>query len=82
MEAFDGEYDRIKEMKVIVGYCQSCHTHADFDPVNHMVIQQSRYQAEPYTKAEDCRTCHDLEKNFWNDYVRTTHFPEGSLTNE
>ncbi|MBF0170551.1 MAG: hypothetical protein HQK87_05615 [Nitrospinae bacterium] len=82
LEAFDGDFDREKETKIIVTYCQSCHNHAAFDPVNHLATQPSRYTESPYADAQDCRTCHDLRKNFWHDYVRSTRFPDGSLIHE
>lgn len=82
LDAFDGDFDRVKETKTIVYYCQSCHNHKDFDPVNHMAIQPISYDRAPYTEAESCRTCHELTVNFWNDYERTTHFPDGSLVDE
>ena len=81
-KAFDGKYGYQKETKIITGYCQSCHTHKSFDPIGHASSITAEYSKEPFVSATDCRTCHSVRKNFWNDLVRTTHNPSGGVTED
>ena len=81
-KAFTGKYEYQKETKIITEYCQSCHTHKAFDPIDHTEKITVEYSDEPYVSATDCRTCHSVRKNFWNDLIRTTHNPSGGETED
>jgi len=81
-KAFSGGMASDEARKVIVDYCQTCHVHRDFKPVDHLTKVAAQYTKEPYKSAKDCRTCHSIEKNFWNDIIRSTYFPEGRLVND
>ena len=77
--AFRGEMEPFKETAVIVEYCQSCHVHRKFNPSAHLIQQPPMYKDPLYSGASDCKTCHSIEQNIWNDIAEITHFPEGSL---
>jgi len=81
-KAFAGRLDRVKETRIIVEYCQSCHVHRDFLPSDHILSVTGAYKEEPFRSARDCRSCHGIERNFWGDIVQTTRFPEGRIVGE
>lgn len=81
-KAFAGNMKPDEETKTIVEYCQSCHIHRDFEQYGHLAKVKDQYKKEPYNTAGDCKTCHKLTRNFWNDAMVHTHFPEGRLVNE
>jgi len=78
-KAFNGQFELYKETSVIVDYCQSCHVHRKFNPSDHMAQAQSLYKTAPFTTAADCRTCHSIQRNIWNQIVRATHYPGGTI---
>ena len=80
--AFAGKMDTFDEIKTIAEYCQSCHVHRNFSPSGHLKVSPSKYETEPYASAENCRTCHSIERDFWNDIIRYTYFPKGRIVGE
>lgn len=80
--AFSGDMPLQEETKTISDYCQTCHVHRSFDSAAHLAEITAQYKAKPYSNAKDCKTCHSIEKNFWNDIIRYTYFPEGRLVHE
>lgn len=78
-KAFRGDMESFKETTVIVGYCQSCHVHRKFNPSTHLIQKPPLYKEPPFTEASDCKTCHSIKRNIWNDIVQVTIFPNGSL---
>ena len=78
-KAFAGKYDRFEETKIIVEYCQGCHIHRNFDFAGHLGQAPAMYENEPFSSADDCRTCHAVRRNFWHDEIRSTYFPEGRI---
>jgi hypothetical protein len=82
IDAFDGDFERSKETQIIVGYCQSCHNHKDFEPTIHLSEMPYRYEQAPYASADDCRTCHNASLNVWRDIERVTYFPKGALSHD
>lgn len=80
--AFDGEMETPEEIRVVTGYCQGCHVHRDFNPGEHIPKAAAMYEKEPYASAADCKTCHSIRRNFWNDIVKRTEFPRGRLVDE
>jgi len=81
-KAFAGKLDEFEETKTIAEYCQSCHVHRNFNPSGHLRAIPSKYQAEPYASAKDCKTCHGIDRNFWGDIIKSTHFPKGRIVGE
>ncbi len=77
--AFDGKLGYSEEIKVTVEYCQSCHLHRDFNSEQHLTEKPILYSEDRYRKANTCKACHMIKRNFWNDIIRTTHLPKGRL---
>ena len=80
--AFAGNMAKAEETKTIVGYCQSCHVHRDFDSADHLVKVPVLYDKKPYNVADRCTTCHWIERNFWHDITQHTKPPAGRLYHE
>lgn len=75
-KAFDGDFSRAKNNKVINNYCLNCHVHRDFQAEEHIIKKRKSYKKKFYRRASDCRTCHYVEK-IWarNDLKRKTRYP-------
>ena len=78
-DAFDGDMGYVKETRTIVDYCQTCHVHRNLDPIRHLSEATLLYTTEPYSSADDCKTCHSIKRDFWNDLIRSTRFPDGRV---
>lgn len=77
--AFAGKLDSEEQQSVIVEYCQSCHTHRDFNPNIHISAVTELYTEREFRYTEKCVTCHSIKRDFWRDIVRYTYFPEGRI---
>ncbi len=75
-KAFNGEFSRAKNNKVINDYCLNCHVHRNFQAEEHIVQKRKFYKKSIYRRTSDCRTCHYVEK-VWarNDLKRKTRYP-------
>ena len=62
--AFNGEFNGVKNNKLINAYCTSCHNHKKFDSEQHLKVRQ-KYRRKLFRRTSECRTCHYLEK-VWN----------------
>ncbi|MFW2330921.1 MAG: hypothetical protein ACN4E2_01300 [Nitrospinota bacterium] len=82
LKAFRGKFTEEKREAVIVEYCQSCHIHKDFEPVGHIFRITLKYDQPLFANAKECRVCHTVKKNFWNDIIRKTHLPTGHIVNQ
>ncbi|OGW06193.1 MAG: hypothetical protein A2Z59_14020 [Nitrospinae bacterium RIFCSPLOWO2_02_39_17] len=74
-QAFNGKLPVIEGNKVAYEYCQSCHVHRNLSPDDHVINISKKYPSENYQRAKECRTCHNIEENFWGDITRKTQFP-------
>lgn len=82
-QAFEGEFPTEKNNNVIIGYCQSCHIHKDFDSEEHVARVRENYNRTYFRKASECRTCHYLEKDWvHNNFKRKTRMPSRSKSAE
>lgn len=76
-QAFKGEFGAGKANRIIGEYCQSCHTHKDFDPPLHVSNVRSLYKRPVFRKARECRFCHYIEKDWMhNQLERKTRIPD------
>ncbi len=76
-KAFKGDLRSGKANKIIGQYCQSCHTHKDFDPPLHVSEMKTFYNRRVFRRARECRSCHYIEKNWMtNQHERRTRMPE------
>jgi hypothetical protein len=76
-KAFKGDLRPGKANKIIGQYCQSCHTHKDFDPPFHVSEMKTFYNRQVFRRARQCRSCHYIEKNWMtNQHKRRTRMPE------
>ena len=75
-KAFNGEFSRAKNNKLINNYCLNCHVHKDFNAQDHIIEKRKSYKKSFYRKTSDCKTCHYVEK-IWsrNDLKRKTRYP-------
>ncbi len=75
-KAFNGEFSRAKNNKVINDYCLNCHVHRNFQAEEHILAKRKSYRRNFYRRTSDCRTCHYVEK-IWarNDLKRKTRYP-------
>ena len=74
--AFDGDFDRIKNNKVISEYCASCHIHKEFSSKGHVQKVRLKYKRKLFRKAQECRICHYIEKDWsFNHFFRKTRRP-------
>ena len=73
--ALKGKLPEDESNTVITDYCQSCHIHRTFEPVDHAARMQALYDREPYIAALQCRTCHLVGENTWGMKSRKTIFP-------
>ena len=60
--AFDGEFNGVKNNKLINAYCTSCHNHKEFDSKQHILKVRQKYKRKLFRSRSECRTCHYLEK--------------------
>jgi len=75
-KAFDGDFTKEKNNRMINEYCQSCHIHKNFVPAPHIAKLSRKYKMKIFRRATECRTCHYLEKKFAeNDFSRKTRTP-------
>jgi hypothetical protein len=74
--AFNGEFSKAKNNKVINDYCLNCHVHREFQAQTHILEKRKSYKKNFYRKTSDCRTCHYIKK-IWarNDLRRKTRYP-------
>ena len=76
-KAFKGDLRPGKANKVIGDYCRSCHIHKDFQPPLHVSVVRSLYKRTVFRKARECRFCHYIEKDWFNNqHARKTRMPE------
>ena len=73
--ALKGKLPEEESNTVITDYCQTCHIHRTFEPVDHAPRVQALYDRAPYTSAMQCRTCHLVGENTWGMKSRKTIFP-------
>lgn len=74
--AFQGEFSSEKNNKVINEYCKACHIHKNFEPESHMASVSKSYKRTYFRRANECRACHYIEKNWvTNNYHRKTRSP-------
>ena len=75
--AFDGEFNEVKNDKLINAYCTSCHNHKEFDPKQHVIKVRQKYKRKLFKRRSECRTCHYLEKVWSKDHTfRKTRRPK------
>lgn len=77
LKAFKGKLDAREGEKVMIEYCQSCHSHKDFTPLIHQEEARVGYFEEPFLSAQTCNVCHFVKEDFWRDFKRTTILPDG-----
>ena len=74
--AFNGEFNGVKNNKLINAYCTSCHNHKKFDPEQHLKVRQ-KYRRKLFRRTSECRTCHYLERTWADDHTfRKTRGPK------
>ncbi len=78
-KAFTKEMMIAKSNKTITQYCQSCHVHRKHNTLEHISTIPTRYSSVPYKSTVECRVCHQITRNFWNQIIRETHMPGGHL---
>ncbi len=77
VKAFDGEYTSEENNRVIGDYCQTCHIHKGFSPGSHLDEVPQEYNRKVFRYATECRTCHILERNWFNEEItRKTRKPK------
>ena len=75
--AFNGEFNGVKNNKLINAYCTSCHNHKEFDPKQHVLKVRQKYKRKLFRSRSECRTCHYLEKVWSKDHIfRKTRRPK------
>ena len=75
--AFDGEFNEVKNNKLINAYCTSCHNHKEFDAKQHVLKVRQKYKRKLFRSRSECRTCHYLEKMWSKDHIfRKTRRPK------
>ena len=75
--AFDGEFNEVKNNKLINAYCTSCHNHKEFDAKQHVLKVRQKYKRKLFRSRSECRTCHYLEKIWSKDHIfRKTRRPK------
>ena len=75
--AFDGEFNEVKNNKLINAYCTSCHNHKEFDSKQHVFKVRRKYKRKLFRSRSECRTCHYLEKVWSKDHTfRKTRRPK------
>ena len=75
--AFDGEFNEVKNNKLINAYCTSCHNHKEFDSKQHILKVRKKYKRKLFRSRSECRTCHYLEKIWSKDHIyRKTRRPK------
>ena len=74
--AFQGEFNPLKNNKVIGEYCTSCHIHKEFSSGLHVAEVRSEYKRRLFRTTTECRACHYLEKQWVHDkFLRKTRRP-------
>jgi|TARA_B100000315_G_scaffold237050_1_gene253457 hypothetical protein len=74
--AFEGEFSKVENNRVIFEYCQSCHVHNDLIPAPHVADKTGRYQSKKFRETRECRTCHYIKENLFGDIERKTIRPK------
>ena len=75
--AFDGEFNEVKNNKLINAYCTSCHNHKEFDPKQHVLKVRQKYKRKLFRSRSECRTCHYLETAWADNHIlRKTRGPK------
>ena len=67
--AFDGEFNGVKNNKLINTYCTSCHNHKDFDSETHLIKIRPKYKRKLFRLTSECRTCHYIQKTWADDHT-------------
>lgn len=73
--AFDGEFEATKNNRLIYEYCGSCHVHRNLIPSSHVAEKVSLYKSKKFTETRECRTCHYITKNLFDEDERKTIRP-------
>ena len=74
--AFEGGFDEKKNNKVISKYCTGCHIHKEFSSESHVQKIRLKYKRKLFRKAQECRICHYIEKEWSYDHIsRKTRRP-------
>tara|TARA_B100000959_G_scaffold282774_1_gene349957 strand:+ start:2245 stop:2568 length:324 start_codon:yes stop_codon:yes gene_type:complete len=74
--AFDGEFSKVENNRVIFEYCQSCHVHNELIPAPHVAEKTSNYKSKKFRETKECRTCHYINEDFFGDIERKTIRPK------
>jgi len=74
--AFDGEFSKVENNRVIFEYCQSCHVHNELIPAPHVAEKTSNYKSKKFRETKECRTCHYINEDFFGDVERKTIRPK------
>ena len=80
--ALKGKLPEDESNTVITDYCQTCHIHRTFEPVDHAPRMQVLYDRPPYNAAMQCRTCHLVGENTWGMKSRKTIFPADAAVSQ
>jgi hypothetical protein len=74
--AFNGEFNKAENNRVISAYCTSCHNHKKFEAEPHVLKVRLKYKTRLFRRTSECRTCHYIEKTWANDHTaRKTRSP-------
>ena len=73
--ALKGKLAGEESNRIVTDYCQTCHIHRTFEPIDHAPRMQVLYDRDPYSTAMQCRTCHLVDENTWGMKSRKTIFP-------
>jgi len=75
-KAFNGEFNKTENNRVISAYCTSCHNHKEFEAESHVLKVRLKYKTRQFRRTVECRTCHYIEKTWANDHTaRKTRSP-------
>ena len=72
--AFGSRVSDKESNKIIIKYCQSCHTHQSFDAAAHVLAVQQRHAGQANAHSSACRACHTYSVTWMGDEVRGTHW--------
>jgi hypothetical protein len=68
-KAFNGEFNGVKNNKLINTYCTSCHNHKEFDSELHLDQIRPKYKRRLFRLTSECRTCHYIKKTWADDHT-------------
>ncbi len=74
--AFEGEFSKVENNRVIFEYCQSCHVHNELIPAPHVAEKTDFYKSKKFRETKECRTCHYIKENYFGDIERKTIGPK------